>query len=188
MISDLYLTIPQYRCRFPLSDKTVRRRIADGSLQIYQPGGPGTKILIVIKNVDGTSELGILPNSPPPKNIPQMNNAGVAHPNQSQKPTNLKKPRGGFKPRWQSQTKFQQSITSLRTPMDMVHDAYASSGGFYVCQETDKEKRLAVPISLGSFSQERVFFTLTADRINLCRETQPGYIILGMRHENNSCN
>ena len=97
-----YMTVSQFVSCFHFSDKTVRRRIADGSLHIFQPGGPGTKILIVVKKNDGTSRLGVLPKSTPPDITPQIDNAGVVQGNQSRKPSNLKKPRGGPKPRWMS--------------------------------------------------------------------------------------
>jgi hypothetical protein len=41
-----YVTVEEYVRLTSLSDKTVRRRIRDGSIIIWQPGGPGTRILI----------------------------------------------------------------------------------------------------------------------------------------------
>jgi hypothetical protein len=41
-----YVTGEEYVQVTPLSEKTVRRRIRDGSIESWQPGGPGTKILI----------------------------------------------------------------------------------------------------------------------------------------------
>lgn len=41
-----YLTVREFADRFPVSEKTVRRRIDDGSLPHIQPGGKNTKLLI----------------------------------------------------------------------------------------------------------------------------------------------
>jgi len=41
-----YLTIEQFCKRTTLSESTIRRRIKEGSLKIWQPGGKGTRVLI----------------------------------------------------------------------------------------------------------------------------------------------
>lgn len=44
----VYITIEQFCNRTSLSESTVRRRIRDGHLSHWQPGGPKTLILIPI--------------------------------------------------------------------------------------------------------------------------------------------
>lgn len=41
-----YLSPAEFAALSPLSESTVRRRIKDGSIPTFQPGGPGTRILI----------------------------------------------------------------------------------------------------------------------------------------------
>lgn len=42
------LTIQEFARRSSQSESTVRRRIKDGSLKAWQPGGPGTRLLIPV--------------------------------------------------------------------------------------------------------------------------------------------
>jgi excisionase family DNA binding protein len=44
--STSFFTVAQFAAHLGLSDKTLRRRIREGSLPYFQPGGPKTKILI----------------------------------------------------------------------------------------------------------------------------------------------
>ena len=44
-----FLTIEELSQHLPLSIKTIRRRIRDGSIPAIQPGGKGTKILIPLE-------------------------------------------------------------------------------------------------------------------------------------------
>lgn len=44
----LYLTIQEFSQKVSLSEKTVRRRIDAGQIPHWQPGGPGTRILIPV--------------------------------------------------------------------------------------------------------------------------------------------
>ena len=55
-----YLTFSQFLAQWVGSAKTLRRRLKDGSIPYYQPGGPGTLIAIP------RSALGT-PTSPPPE-------------------------------------------------------------------------------------------------------------------------
>jgi len=44
--SKIYLTLKEYSLKVSLSEKTIRRRIEAGQIPSWQPGGPGTRILI----------------------------------------------------------------------------------------------------------------------------------------------
>ncbi|HCS50403.1 MAG TPA: hypothetical protein DIW81_02230 [Planctomycetaceae bacterium] len=46
--SQVYLTIEECSQRVSLSDSTIRRRIREGKIPFWQPGGPGTRILIPV--------------------------------------------------------------------------------------------------------------------------------------------
>ena len=47
-----FLKVKEFAQRSGLSDKTIRRRIAQRQLPIVQPGGPGTTILIPADALD----------------------------------------------------------------------------------------------------------------------------------------
>lgn len=47
-----YLTIAQFAAYSGLSDKTIRRRIAEHQLPFHQPGGMGTKIVLPVDALD----------------------------------------------------------------------------------------------------------------------------------------
>jgi len=54
MASDkFYMTIEEAEAITGMSEATVRRRVGDGSFASFQPGGPGTKILILRDSLFG---------------------------------------------------------------------------------------------------------------------------------------
>jgi excisionase family DNA binding protein len=62
--SGLYLTIQQFSQKTSLSDKTVRRRIDAGQIPYWQPGGPGTRILIPVSCLSAVSQPDEVPSVP----------------------------------------------------------------------------------------------------------------------------
>lgn len=49
-----FLSIDEFARRTSLSESTIRRRVRDGSIPSWQPGGPGTRVLIPIDALDIT--------------------------------------------------------------------------------------------------------------------------------------
>ena len=55
--NELFLTVMEFSKKTSLSEKTVRRRIAEGKIPSWQPGGPGSRILIPISCLSTTSSF-----------------------------------------------------------------------------------------------------------------------------------
>lgn len=41
-----YLSVTEFSAASTLSESTIRRRIKDGTFPVWQPGGPGTRVLL----------------------------------------------------------------------------------------------------------------------------------------------
>jgi hypothetical protein len=54
-----FVSVAEFCRKTGLSASTVRRRIAEGTLVVYQPGGPRSRVLIHISAIEG-------PLTPPP--------------------------------------------------------------------------------------------------------------------------
>lgn len=63
-----FYTIKAFAALTLLSIKTIRRRIEDGKLEIWQPGGPGTRILLLASNLP-SHQLSHIPK-PHPVRVP----------------------------------------------------------------------------------------------------------------------
>jgi excisionase family DNA binding protein len=67
-----FVDIPEFSKRTGLSDSTIRRRIRDGSLQSWQPGGPRTRLLLPLAQMDAPSEnLAPRPANPSARSQPE---------------------------------------------------------------------------------------------------------------------
>jgi hypothetical protein len=91
-----YFTIKEFLREFPYySEKTIRRRINDGSLEISQLGGPRTKILIVVRGGKPGPDDSAAQLEPPRFILPSGLTAQRRQ--QGEAP---RVPRGGPKPKW----------------------------------------------------------------------------------------
>lgn len=61
-----YISIQEFSRLSSLSDKTIRRRVKAGDIPAWQPGGPGTRILIPISCLSLSSELPLKASNPEP--------------------------------------------------------------------------------------------------------------------------
>jgi hypothetical protein len=79
---DEHVSIPEFARRSGFSHSTIRRRLRDGSLPRFQPGGPGTRIVIPLSALHS--------NAPAPE---AAESGSVAVPTAE---------RGGRRPQWMS--------------------------------------------------------------------------------------
>ncbi|HWL10823.1 MAG TPA: excisionase family DNA-binding protein [Planctomicrobium sp.] len=83
-----YLSVEEFAARVGFSVPTVRRRIQDGSIRVWQPGGPGTRLSIPLSETERLLQESALPVKTPVSRSP--------------------KPLSGRTPRWKEQLKTQQ--------------------------------------------------------------------------------
>ncbi|WP_437222680.1 hypothetical protein SH661x_002893 [Planctomicrobium sp. SH661] len=60
-----YLSVTEFSVASTLSESTIRRRIKDGTFQVWQPGGPGTRVLLSASLLEQAAEV-----SPKPARSP----------------------------------------------------------------------------------------------------------------------
>ena len=83
-----YLTFSEFLALWVGSEKTLRRRLKDGSIPKYQPGGPGT--LIAIPRSALRSLANAKPNSDGQKTSTQIQEAQIPGPKPRWRKTNAK--------------------------------------------------------------------------------------------------
>jgi len=60
-----YLSVTEFSAASGLSDSTIRRRIKDGTFQVWQPGGPGTRVLLLVSLLRQAAESSLNPAGSP---------------------------------------------------------------------------------------------------------------------------
>lgn len=64
------LTVEEYKELTSISESTIRRRIKDGTLPSWQPGGPGTRVLLPVSSLPSHQSL-VTQSEPPGKQSPK---------------------------------------------------------------------------------------------------------------------
>jgi hypothetical protein len=64
-----YLSVTEFSAASTLSESTIRRRIKDGTFPFWQPGGPGTRVLLSASLLEKANGSPLKPDNSPAQQI-----------------------------------------------------------------------------------------------------------------------
>ncbi|WP_437192470.1 hypothetical protein [Planctomicrobium sp. SH527] len=65
-----YLSVTEFSAASTLSESTIRRRIKDGTFPVWQPGGPGTRVMLSASLLKSVVEIPLPPPASPVRSSP----------------------------------------------------------------------------------------------------------------------